>query len=74
VDVEAGFEEFRQVGTASKKVQGTRLGLALSRTFIELHGGRSTSGAKSAVGSTFTFTLPLRVDVPDARAGPRIAP
>jgi signal transduction histidine kinase len=30
------FEEFRQVGTADKKVEGTALGLALSRKFIEL--------------------------------------
>src|SRR5262249_2441151 len=39
-DQEAIFEEFRQVGTADKKVEGTGLGLALSRKFIELHGGR----------------------------------
>ena len=39
-DQEAVFEEFRQVGTSDKKVEGTGLGLALSRKFIELHGGR----------------------------------
>jgi signal transduction histidine kinase len=39
-DQEAIFEEFKQVGTAAKKVEGTGLGLALSRKFIELHGGR----------------------------------
>src|SRR5438128_6321919 len=37
-DQEAVFEEFRHVGTADKKVEGTALGLALSRKFIELHG------------------------------------
>jgi signal transduction histidine kinase len=38
-DQEAVFEEFRQVGTADKKVEGTGLGLALSRRFVQLHGG-----------------------------------
>jgi len=58
-DREAVFEEFRQVGTAAKKVEGTGLGLALSRKFIELHGGRIWVKSEVGVGSTFTFTLPL---------------
>ncbi len=59
-DQDAIFEEFRQVGTADKKVEGTGLGLALSRKFIELHGGRIWVESQVGVGSTFTFTIPIR--------------
>jgi signal transduction histidine kinase len=59
-DQEAIFEEFRQVGTAAKKVEGTGLGLALSRRFIELHGGRIWVQSQVGVGSTFTCTIPVR--------------
>ena len=57
-DQEAIFEEFRQVGTADKKVEGTGLGLALSRKFVELHGGQIWVKSEVGHGSTFTFTLP----------------
>ena len=59
-DQEAIFEEFRQVGTAEKKAEGTGLGLTLCRKFIELHGGRIWVKSQVGVGSTFTFTIPVR--------------
>ena len=58
-DQETIFEEFRQVGTADKKVEGTGLGLTLCRRFIELHGGRIWVKSQLGAGSTFTFTLPI---------------
>jgi PAS domain S-box-containing protein len=59
-DQEAVFEEFRQVGTADKNVEGTGLGLALSRKFVELHGGKIWVKSQVGAGSTFTFTVPVR--------------
>jgi len=58
-DLDAVFEEFRQVGSATKKVEGTGLGLAISRKFIELHGGTIGVTSQVGIGSTFSFTLPL---------------
>jgi signal transduction histidine kinase len=59
-DQEAVFEEFRQVGTAERKAEGTGLGLTLCRKFVELHGGRIRVTSQVGVGSTFTFTIPVR--------------
>jgi signal transduction histidine kinase len=59
-DCEAVFEEFRQVGSnADAKAQGTGLGLALTKKFIELHGGRIWLTSALGQGSTFSFTLPI---------------
>jgi signal transduction histidine kinase len=58
-DQEAVFEEFKQVGSAAKKVEGTGLGLALARKFVELHGGRLWVKSRLGEGATFTFTVPV---------------
>ena len=58
-DQEAVFEEFRQVGRHyTNKNEGTGLGLALTKRFVELHGGRLWLESESGKGSTFTFTIP----------------
>jgi signal transduction histidine kinase len=42
-------------------VPGTGLGLALSRRFAELLGGRVHAESRVGHGSTFTVTIPVRV-------------
>jgi signal transduction histidine kinase/CheY-like chemotaxis protein len=56
------FEEFQQVGGAyTEKREGTGLGLALAKRFVELHGGHLWVESEVSHGSRFTFTLPVRV-------------
>ncbi len=60
-DQERIFEEFRQASHAHGKArEGTGLGLALARRFVELHGGKIQVQSALGQGSTFTFTLPIR--------------
>ncbi|MBC7467951.1 MAG: HAMP domain-containing protein [Ramlibacter sp.] len=60
-DHELVFEAFRQAtGDHLKKSEGTGLGLALTRRFVELHGGRLTLQSEPGRGSTFAFNLPRR--------------
>jgi signal transduction histidine kinase len=59
-DQEHIFEEFRQVGTDyARKVEGTGLGLTLTRRFVELHGGEIAVESEPGAGSEFLITLPL---------------
>ena len=41
------------------KVQGIGMGLTISRSIIEAHGGRLWAVANNGPGSTFRFTLPI---------------
>lgn len=45
------------------KEQGLGMGLSISRSIIESHGGRLTAQPNSTRGLTFQFTLPIRPEV-----------
>jgi signal transduction histidine kinase len=58
-DLDRIFEEFQQTEAGARQHEGTGLGLALSKRFVELHGGRIWCDSEVGKGSTFVFTLPF---------------
>jgi signal transduction histidine kinase len=59
-DLDRIFEEFQQTEAGARQHEGTGLGLALSKRFVEMHGGRIWCESEVGKGSTFEFTLPVR--------------
>jgi len=57
-DLDRIFEEFQQTEAGARQSEGTGLGLALSKRFVEMHGGRIWCDSTVGKGSTFVFTLP----------------
>ncbi len=59
-DHERIFRQFEQARAEDGiSPQGAGLGLALSKEFVEMHGGRIWVESEVGKGSTFTFSLPL---------------
>jgi signal transduction histidine kinase len=57
------FEAFQQVDSSlTRKKGGTGLGLSIARRIVELHGGRLWVESAPGTGSTFSFTVPVRVE------------
>jgi signal transduction histidine kinase len=58
-DLEKVFEEFGQARNQQGQTEGTGLGLALVKRFVELHGGQISVQSEVGKGSRFAFTLPV---------------
>lgn len=76
-DLDRIFEPFERLSAAESEIEGTGLGLALSKRLVETMHGSLQASSRMGHGSTFTIVLPLAVgeprepsDVPSP-AGPR---
>jgi two-component system phosphate regulon sensor histidine kinase PhoR len=58
-DLERIFERFYKIDR-SRTERGTGLGLSISRHLVEAHNGKIWAASEPGVGSTFSFSIPIR--------------
>lgn len=72
-DIDLALAPFGQVNSSlNREYTGTGLGLPLSKSLIELHGGTMTIDSVPAKGTTFTVHLPRYVTKSDRRPSLRL--
>lgn len=60
------FDRFKQVNKSlSRSAEGTGIGLNLTKSIIELHGGEIFVESEVGIGSKFTFTIPSKLVMED---------
>jgi signal transduction histidine kinase/DNA-binding response OmpR family regulator len=70
-DRERIFDAFQQGARPSGQVEGTGLGLTLSKRILELHGGRIWVESEAGKGSTFGIALPAGSEEPAVKSVPQ---
>ncbi|MEK6255945.1 MAG: ATP-binding protein, partial [Chloroflexota bacterium] len=64
-DLEGIFDEFAQADSSqSRAVEGTGLGLTITRRLVQMHGGTIDATSKQGEGSSFTVKMPVVANVP----------
>ena len=67
------FESFERTNRAKQLgIEGTGLGLPISKHLVEAHGGEITIQTEVGIGSTFSFSLPLQP--PDEQTSYQVGP
>lgn len=60
-EIESIFEPFTQSESGRESLEGTGLGLSVSRNFVQLLGGNLQVSSELGVGTTFTFTIQAEI-------------
>ncbi|HYL32796.1 MAG TPA: ATP-binding protein, partial [Stellaceae bacterium] len=65
-DIPKALEPFGQISNAMTRAhEGTGLGLPLSKSLVELHGGQFSISSTPGTGTTVTITLPATTSAGD---------
>lgn len=70
------FEPFERERTSTVSgIQGTGLGMSITKNLVEIMNGRITVDSRQGHGSTFTFTFPFRLcEAPEEQKAPDCTP